>query len=209
MMRRGDSSDRQAQPRDRPRTETCRRRLLRWGSLVGLTSLSGCTADIGEEFPPNEKWPTADLAPSLPVSERSTVLENGIEAMAPESIADEAEFETAIDEYGIDVETVERDRDVLTIEYAATERYETSTLHTLGPIAGAFAALVDAGYDATALAVTILDPAPDSFGEASIERPWAEAYLDGDLSAAEYGELVATTVASERHPPDVEVSPSE
>lgn len=186
-----------------------RRRLLQAGGLTGLVALSGCTEDVGEEFPPNTKWPTAELTPELPVEEQTDVLEERIETMADASITDEDEFAAAFDEYALEVEAVEREQDVLTIEYINTELYAEGNLHDIAPIAGAFAALLDNGYDAFALGITILDAAPASFGSVSIDGDWAVAYADGDLSAAEYGELVMTTVESKRHPPEVGVSPRE
>lgn len=191
-------------------TETpTRRRLLQLSGVAGLFLLSGCIEDIGEEFPANTKWPTAELKPELPVKERTAVLEERIEEMADAEITDEDEFAAAFDDYALEVESVEREQDVLSIEYVNTKLYSEGNLHDIGPIAGAFAALLDDGYDVFALGITVLDAAPASFGSASVEAEWAEAYNAGDLSAKEYGELVATTVESKRHPPEVGVSPRE
>ncbi|MFD1564676.1 hypothetical protein ACFR99_14130 [Haloarchaeobius amylolyticus] len=41
----------------------------------------------------------------------------------------------------------------------------------------------------------------------TIETTHAEAYNTGELSAAEYGELVVSTIESQRYEPDVDVSP--
>lgn len=186
-----------------------RRNLLRLGGVAVATALAGCTEDIGEEFPPNTHWPAAELVPSLPVREQTEVLADGIEALSTAQIPDEATFETTVEEYGLSVEAIERTREVLTVDYVNNDRYASGTLHDVGLIAGAYAALIAAGYDSVALGITILDPAPASFGSASIETEWTRQYNEGRLSAAEYGELVATTIESMRRPPDVGVSPDE
>lgn len=189
------------------RPSLSRRRLLQAGSIVGIGLLSGCTEDIGQEFPPNRKWPTAELTPSLPVEERTDVLEERIEAMADAEITDEDEFAAAFDGYELAVESVERERDVLTIEYVNTELHDEGNLHHVAPVAGGYAALIESGYDAEALEITVLDEAPASFGSATVETTWVERYNAGDLTAAEYGELVASTIESSRYSPEVEVSP--
>ncbi|WP_306057708.1 hypothetical protein [Natronococcus wangiae] len=186
-----------------------RRRLLQLASLGGVSLLSGCTEDVGEELPPNREWPVAELKPKLPVEEQTEVLEERIEAMADAEIADEDEFAAAFDEYAFEIESVEREREVLTVEYVSTERYAEGTLHDVAPIAGAFAALLESGYDVLALGITALDGAPAAYGSASVEAEWTEAYNEGGLTAKEYGELVAGTIESERQPPEVETEPDE
>lgn len=190
-------------------TTPTRRQLLRWGAVGGLTLLSGCTEDVGEELPHNRKWPTSDLSPELPVQEQTQVLEDRIEEFADADIADEEEFADAFDDYALEVESVEFEQDVLTIEYINTKLYAEGNLHDVGPIAGAFATLLESGFDAVALGITILDAAPASFGSAEIDAAWARRYNEGGFSAAEYGELVKGTIESKRHPPEVGISPDE
>ncbi|NKE34740.1 hypothetical protein GWG54_02705 [Natronococcus sp. JC468] len=186
-----------------------RRRLLRVGGAVGVALLSGCTADVGEQLPPNRKQPTSELTPELPVRERTTLLEERIEAFDGATIEDEDGFAAAFDDDALEVESVERSQEVLTIEYVNTESYAEGDLHDVGAIAGAFAALLESRYDAVALGITILDDAPSAFGAAEIDADWARRYNEGDLSAAEYGELVAGTVETARQPPEVNASPGE
>lgn len=214
-MRRHQARDRsrdrdQAKEQDRNQVRgrsLSRRRLLQVGAVGGLGLSSGCTADIGEEFPPNRKWPTAELTPSLPIEERTDVLAERIEAMADAEITDEDAFAAAFDGYELAVESVERERDVLTIEYVSTERRDEGTLHHVALVAGGYAALIGSGYDAEALEITVLDGAPASFGSATVETPWADRYNAEELTAAEYGELVASTIESSRYSSEVEVSP--
>ncbi|MFP9192947.1 hypothetical protein [Natronosalvus vescus] len=191
------------------RTRISRRGALRLGGLASAALLAGCTEEVGQELPPNTKWPTTDLSPELPVRERTDILAERIEEMADEDIDDVEAFAAAFDEYALEVEAVEQVSDVLSIEYVNTLLYEEGNLHDVAPIAGAYAALIENGNDFAALAITILDAAPASFGSATVETDWAARFNAGDLSAAEYGELVATTVESKRHPPEVGVSPEE
>lgn len=188
-----------------------RRAVLRRGAiaLAGMASLAGCVEEMGEEFPPNTKTPVSERVPELPVTEKTDKLEEGITAMADEGIDDPESFGTAIEEYGIEVESVEVEFDVLTIEYINTELYEYGNIQDVAPIAGAYAALIDSGYGATALEITILDAAASSFGAAEIGTGLAEQYISGEFTAKEYGELVAETIESKRHPPDVGATPDE
>lgn len=195
-------------PADRDRLTT-RRRLLRWGSVGVAASLAGCTADVGDELPPNEKWPVAELTPELPVRERTGVLEDRIRELAGADLADPDAFAAAVEEYDLEVESVETERDVLTLEYHHPGRQAAGVLRDVGLLAGGYAALVEGGFDGVALDVTILETAPDSFGVAEIETRYAERFNAGKLSAAEYGELVASTVETDRDPPDVGVTPGE
>ncbi|ADJ14853.1 hypothetical protein [Halalkalicoccus jeotgali] len=170
------------------------------GGLVALGGLSGCVAEVGEQFPPNREWPTGEYVPALPVTKRSDVLVAGIEALAERDIEDETEFEETLSEHGVAVETVERERGALTVEYVATGLGDGGVFQDLGPIAGAYAAIVGAGYEAAFLDVTILDGGSTVFGAAEVETSWALEYHQGTASATEYGERVAGTVES-RHSP--------
>lgn len=188
---------------------TTRRRLLQAGAVATAVGLAGCIEEMGTEFPPNEKWPVSERVPDLPIEERSDVLEERIAELSDAEIGDPEELASALGEYDMDVESVERVRDVLTIEFVNTDRDDEGNLHDVALLAGGYAALVDAGYDAAALGATILDDAPESYGSASVETPWATAYNDGERTAAEYGELVVGTIESQRYEPEVAVDPEE
>ncbi|WP_265111338.1 hypothetical protein [Halosolutus halophilus] len=195
-------------PSDDP-GRTTRWRFLRAGGVAALAATAGCIEEMGTEFPKNRTWPTAEYVPALPVEERSAVLEESIPELASADVVDPDGFASTLDEYDLVVESIERERDVLTIEYVEGNRYREGTLHDVALIAGGYAALVDAGYDAVALGATILDDAPASYGSVTVETPWAERYNDGELTAAEYGELVVTTIESQRYESRVDVSPDE
>lgn len=189
--------------------ETTRRRFLQASAVAATVGLAGCVEEMGTEFPPNEKWPVSERVPDLPVRERADVLEERIPELASAEIGDPEELASTLEEYDLVVESVERERDVLTIEYVNTDRHDEGNLHDVALIAGGYAALVDAGYDAAALGATILDDAPSSYGSATVETPWATGYNDGELTAAEYGELVVGTIESQRYDPAVDVEPEE
>jgi hypothetical protein len=172
-----------------------------------MSTLSGCVDEIGEELPTNTKTPVSELVPELPVRERIEVLEEGITALADEEISDLEGFAAALEAHGVNVEEMAEELEVVTVEFVSSRRVDAGKLHGIGPIAGAFAALIGSGFETTALEITILDPASTSFGAATAETVWAERYNAGGLTAREYGELVADTIESKRHPPDVGATP--
>lgn len=186
-----------------------RRRFLQASAVAALTASAGCIEEMGKEFPKNKKWPISEYTPALPVEERTTVLEERISGLSSADIADPAGLASTLEEYEMTVKSVERKRDVLTLEYVNTDRRDEGNVHDVALIAGGYAALVDAGYDAKALGATILDDAPASYGSATVETAWARKYNHGTLTAAEYGELVVGTIKSQRYEPTVDVSPDE
>lgn len=183
-----------------------RRDMLRGAGAAGAFLLAGCTEDVGEEFPPNREWPVSGYLPELPVEERSAMMAERIEATADADVEESEDLRKAVSD---ELESVERERDVLHVEYARTERYSVGDLHHVASLAGAYAALVESGYEAVALSISILDDAPSSYGVATVETPWTEAYNAGELTAEEYGEHVSGTIESKRHSPDVGVSTDE
>lgn len=186
-----------------------RRRFLQVSAVATLAVSAGCIEEMGREFPKNKKWPISEYTPALPVQERTAVLEERIVGLSDTEITDPAGLATTLEEYELSVESVERKRDVLTLEYVNTDRRNEGNVHDIALIAGGYAALVDAGYDTAALGATILDDAPASYGSATVETAWARKYNHGTLTAAEYGELVVGTIKSQRYEPSVDVSPDE
>ena len=184
-----------------------RRRLLGVGGLVGLASLSGCTRDVVEEFPKNTKWPLSEAKPDLPVLERSDVLKAGVQSMSDADVETVDEFAATLEAEEFQIEVVEELRDVLSVEYVSTVRSGEGAYHDVAVIAGAYAALVENGYDAHALALTIHPAQASSYGSWVAETRLAKRYNAGELTAAEYGELVAKTLETSRTPPKVGVKP--
>lgn len=190
---------------DRFRT---RRGLLRGVGVAGAVLLAGCTEDVGEELPPNEAWPVSGHLPSLPVEERIALMAERIEAAAAATVEEPEDIPAAVPD-GLSVETIERERDVLHLAYRRSDRFATGDLQHVASLAGAYAALVESGDDATEMSIEILDDAPSSYGVATVETTWAEEFVGDELLAEEYAEHVAGTVESKRHSPDVEVSSDE
>ncbi|MFB1062853.1 hypothetical protein [Natrinema sp. H-ect4] len=186
-----------------------RRRFLQGGTVVAAVGLAGCIEEMGTEFPKNTEWPVSEYVPDLPVEERSAILVERITELADADISDPGGLASTLEEYEMTVESVERDRDVLTLEYVNTDRDDEGNIHDVALLAGGYAALIDAGYDAVALGATILDDAPASYGSATVETVRAAEYNTGELTAAEYGELVVSTIESQRYEPEVGVSPEE
>lgn len=191
------------------RSTFSRRRMLGVGGVVGLTFLSGCTREVVEEFPKNTKWPISELSPDLPVHERSDVYEERIHAMSDANIESVEGFASALEAVELEVKSVEEDRDVLSIELQTTVRAEAGVLNDLAMIAGAYAVLVESGYDAYALAASFIPPGASSYGSASIESKLAKRFNTDELTASEYGELVSKTLESHRTRPEVGVDPNE
>ena len=172
--------------------------MLRWCGLVGLSGVAGCTRNVGEELPPNEKVAVSKWRPDLPVTEKTDVLKAGITALSTEPIADEAAFEATLAGHDVTIASTERVLDILKATYVADRSWERGVLSDIGRIAGAYAALVDAGYDARRLELTVRQPTGSAYGAATIESKDAKRYNDGGLSASEYGELIAQSLESKR-----------
>lgn len=188
-----------------------RRRLLRRGGagLAATAALAGCTEEIGEELPPTEKLPVSERVPDLPVTEQTEVLKEGIVAFEGVEVDGTDAFEEELDRYGVAIEAVEEEFEVLTVEYVEQDHRDAGVLHNVGPIAGAYASLLEADFESEAAEITILDPESTTFGAAEIETPIAERYNRDELTAKEYGELVAATIETRRLAPDVEAKPNE
>lgn len=188
-----------------------RRTVLRRGAgaLAVSVALAGCTEDVGEEFPPNDHRPVADLVPDLPVRDRRDVLVDGIEDLAAADIDDLESFLSALEERGLEFESVSEVADVLHLEYVGPDLERTGTLAVAAAVAGAYAALVAADFEARALELVLLTSPESPFGVLEIATDWAVEFDEGALSAAAYGELVAGTIESVHEPPEPDVAPEE
>lgn len=190
---------------------TSRRTVLRRSgiALAGALALAGCTEDVGEELPPNEHWPVSELVPELPVNRRKDVLVAGIEELSTADIEDVDGFVAALEEHDIALESVEEMVEKLSVEYVETDPERRGVLEVAGRVAGAYTALVDAGYEAKALELVFFEPDESAIGVVEIATDWAIEFNEGVLSAGEYAELVAGTIESKREPPEPDVAPDE
>lgn len=188
---------------------TSRRSLLLRGgaAIAGTLALAGCTEDVGEEFPANEHWPSADLVPDLPVRERTEVLESGIEELSDADVADAEGFVAILEERDLRFESVERVVEGLHLEYVETDSERRGTLRVVALVAGAYAALVAGGFEGRGLELVFLEANGSTIGLAEVATERAVAFNEGALSASEYGELVAGTIETRRKPPDPDVAP--
>lgn len=178
-------------------TSPSRRDALRIGATGLAALLAGCTGDVGEEFPPNVKRPTAELVPSLPVRERNEIAAAAVETVAGDDVSDPDGLVAAVEERGISVESIERVDDDLAIEFDVGDLVADGVLRSVALVAGGYAALVDAGEESEALEMTIADSNDGAHGHAEVQGAWARRYVDGELTAAEYGELVRETIETE------------
>lgn len=180
-----------------------------FGVAVATGLLAGCTDDVGEELPSNEHWPSAELRPDLPVHERSDRLESGIEEFSAVAIADVEGFVAELEGRDIAFETVYEVVELLHVEHVLPAPERRGTLPVAALVAGAYASLVHGGFPGRGLELVFLTGDGTTVGSLEIATEWAVAYNEGALSAAEYGELVASTIESKRTPPEHEVAPEE
>lgn len=178
-------------------------------AIAGTLALAGCTDDVGEELPANEHWPIADLVPDLPVEQRESVIEARIEELSAAEIDDVDSFVAELESRNVEFESVAEVADLLHLEYVETDLERRGTLELAGSVAGAFAALVDAGVEPRGLELVVFETDGTTIGVVEIATEWATAYNEGALSAGAYGEHVAATIESRREPPDPDVAPEE
>lgn len=174
--------------------------LRRGGTMLGaLVALGGCTTDsleAAESQPPFVEEAAFDPAElDLPVEEKTDVVEAGVERGHDAGPGDPDEFEEALRSREIDVEEVSEDGATLSLEYVQDP--EGGVLGPFGAVVGTYAALVEEGYEGDVLEVEMLDPDTEPFGSYDVRTEWAEAYNDGELSTAEYGEKAMKTIETE------------
>lgn len=170
-----------------------RRSLLGTVGAGSLALTAGCA--YREDPDPGEPVPIQERLPNLPVEENVEVLAAGIEAGFDADVADPAEFEQALTDAGLAVESLVDREDELALEYRDEPERDSGVLRDIGVVAGAYAALLDgtAGLPGRLLA-TLVDDELESFGEYHVDAEWAVEYAAGETSAEEYGVLVSDTL---------------
>lgn len=172
-----------------------RRTFLKSGVAVGtLVALSGCTNQTLKQGKSQAK-PFGELyhheEVRLPVEQKFEHVEEGVHRAEDAEVETPDDFEAYLKEQGFAVEDVSESvvdgETVLSLEYTAADRRERGRAFELGVVAGAYAALVDAGFDGEELDVTLLDPDGEKFGEFVVTTSAAEHYNEGETSAATYG----------------------
>lgn len=176
---------------------TCLKLCAGVGAAIGPAGCTEATLESAKEQPP---WadPLVDESEfDLPVTTEFDHVAEGIERSDGEEFAEPAEFEGFLDGAGLPVETVEEAEagagTILELEYVAERIYEGGNAHSLGLVAGGYAALVRGDWDGDELSATMLDSDGVRFGEFEVLTPWAEDYNDGAISAPVYGGEVVHT----------------
>jgi hypothetical protein len=180
------------------------------GGSVGLAGCSGEALEEAESKPPFLEFEEADVR--LPYRESTDIVETGVRQTADADIGEEMSFDALIREYGIlaeelvvkrriirekleiereEVETIESPPygvgRVLELQYRHPGMMKTGLLRSVGLIAGSYAALVAAGFDAELLDATVLDDDQQAYGSFHVLTSWAESFNDGVTSARSYG----------------------
>lgn len=112
-------------------------------------------------------------------------------------------YETVLKQSGVDVRTVERDSDVLYVEYYPTssitgeipDDVDDSILEEMGYVAGGYVGAIEEGLTTERMEVTILDP--DDGGPTAhwaVETEWASAYHAGEISMDDVADRAFETV---------------
>ena len=203
-----------------------RRTLLKRGGIgvAALGTFSGCTEETLEEAETNPTFMdnVSEEEIDLPVDQRIEVVEDGILRAEDAEIEDTDGLEAYLEEEGLSVEDLSEEEKVveelpeieiedvdvitndehgelpvLSLEYVRPDAIETGALDDMGVVAGGYAALVDAGPDAELLEATVVDSNREPFGSFDVLTPWAEEYVEGTITAREYGHKVWMTAMSE------------
>jgi hypothetical protein len=119
---------------------------------------------------------------------------NRTSSSPPASSYEESEVEV-VDEGDVEERLVEAP--IVELEYVLEEQTEEGAVQSLGIVAGGYAALLEAGHEAKLLEAIVLNPEEDPFGSYEIKAAWAEEHNAGEISAAEYGDKILTTVGTE------------
>ena len=174
-----------------------RRRPLLGALLAAGTPLAGCARPVesdSEKTPPDvhERTPAGESVPDLPVEEVKDVATAGVEA-APDAVGGPEEFEAALEERGVAVESVSEKPDFLSVHHAVDSFAGAGLAEPLGIVAGVYAAYVPEVDDPTLLSAAV-EHAGETAGEYAIATTWAEEYDSGAITAEEYGEMVLGTL---------------
>jgi hypothetical protein len=179
-----------------------RRALLAAVGSVGSLALAGCTVEYDEGYEPapepvEDHTPIGYRLPDLPVSEFADELDAGIEAGLDADVTDQESLETALEDDGIEVERLVRERRHLFLEYVAGTP-ETGTLRDVGYVAGAYVPYVLAGDEPATLDATVFETDGVDFGRFTAYVSWVRAFDAGDEPLEAYGERVSETLKTKR-----------
>lgn len=193
-----------------------RRTLLKRGgvAVTAIVAMSGCTEETLEEAETRPPFlDNVDVEElQLPVNQQLDVIEESVLLAENAEVEDIDGFEAYLEEQEIsvehlsetekiiekkleiereDVEVIENEphgeETVLELEFVQSDRAETGSLYAIGVIAGGYASLIDAGYDAELLEATVLDESKQLFATFDVLTKWAEEYNEGIVTTRVYG----------------------
>lgn len=156
------------------------------------------------------RWP--DTAVDCSVTQSAYILEEEVLRAENSEIENLEGFEEYLDEQGLPVEDIlEEEKTIkeklevkredvdrlqneshgeevgLMVDFVQPERTETGVPHSIEPVAGGYAALVEAGHESELIEATIFDRGLNSFGSFHLLHAWAEEYNSGVTSARTFG----------------------
>lgn len=168
-----------------------------------VAALAGCTDQSLEEMKNQPPWVDPRFHEEeldLPVTQKYGVTAEAIERAEGETFEEPPEIEEFLGEEGLPVEKLEETEKhgetVLELEYVIEELIDEGSAHTLGVVAGGYAALVRGGYDGDVLEATLLESDGSIYGEFEVRTEWAEEYNESEKSTAVYGGEVVDTLES-------------
>lgn len=160
-----------------------RRRFL---TLAGASLVAGCGGSGGDAGSDGGGDPAPSPTPA-PDTATPTVDPDMIDA------AGELGLLSTIQDAGVDVKGTERDGDVYYLAYYGSVR-EADIASEIGSIAGAYAGVVDNGWEVQRLNVLVYRSDDTVAAVYYIQAAWAQSFMDGDLSRGEYLSRVTSTV---------------
>lgn len=177
--------------------------LERCAALGVVTVVAGCTnktLEDAKDQPPVFDDVYDESSGDLPVEDEFDVVVEGIERAADVTLEEPAGLEAFLIDEGLEVEHLEETdhhgETILELEYVLEETISEGNGHSLGAVAGGYAALVRGEYDGDELSASILDPESRKFGEFTVQTAWAEEYNAGEKTAAVYASEVLHTLKS-------------
>ncbi len=103
-------------------------------------------------------------------------------------------LESTLVDAGIDVHSVGEQGSTLHVEYVGYDASQEAIARDIGGVAGAYAGITSGGYESDRMEVTLRGADGSLVGTYYAESEWAQAYMDGEISDAEYATRVFETI---------------
>ncbi|MFD1515140.1 FxLYD domain-containing protein [Halomarina rubra] len=186
-----------------------RRHYLAAAGTLSVTVLAGCSSedngapgDITDGSVPSTTQPsTPTQTAARTASEAVEKATTGSGASTETPIVDTPSTELSGDDYqvmfeeflqseGISVEEVAVEGDRAQIDYTMLATTQSEIVEEMGTVSGAYAALVDDGWQTSGLDATILASDGSVAGTFSLEADMAQAFANGEISNEEFGQTL-------------------